>query len=63
MIRQVTVPFLLGILHRHLGASEQHILEMLKGDCQTGGNAWQIQSLAPIQSRSWNSNGHDQNDE
>src|SRR5215831_6213117 len=29
MIRQVAVPFLLGILHRHFGASEQHILEML----------------------------------
>src|SRR4030095_9361391 len=59
MIRQVTVPFLLGVLHRHLGAPEQHVLEMLKGYCQTCGNGWQIQSLAPVQSRSWNSNCHD----
>src|SRR4029077_10456145 len=58
MIRQVTIPFFLGILHRHLGSSEQHILEMLKRDCQTGGDGWQIQSLAPVQSRSWNSDGH-----
>jgi hypothetical protein len=59
MIWEMTIPFLLGILHRHLGASEQHIFEVLKGDCQTGGNGWQIQSLAPVQSRSWNSNRHD----
>src|SRR5215469_8811227 len=59
MIRQMTVPFLLGILHRHFGASEQHILEMLQCDCQTGGNGWQIQSLAPVQFWSWNSDGHD----
>src|SRR5205814_2700683 len=58
VIRQVTIPFLLRVLHRHLGSSEQHILEMLKRDCQTGSNAWQIQSLAPVQSRSWNGNGH-----
>src|SRR5207302_6265846 len=59
MIRQVIIPFLLRVLHRHLGASEQHIFEMLKRDCQAGGNGWQIQSLAPVQSRSWNSNRHD----
>jgi hypothetical protein len=59
----VSVPFLFGVLHGHFGASEQHIFEMLKGDCQTGGNGWQIQSLAPVQFRSWNSDGHDQNDE
>src|SRR3954454_779331 len=58
MIRQVTVPFFLGILHRHFGASEQHILEMLKRDCQAGRNCWQIQSLAPVQSRSCNGNRH-----
>jgi len=44
----VTVPFLFGILHRHLGAPEKHILEVLKRDRQTGGNSWQIQSLAPV---------------
>jgi len=42
MIRQVTVPFLLRVLHCYLCASEQHILEMLERDCQTGGNGWQI---------------------
>jgi hypothetical protein len=63
MIRQVAVPFLLGILHRHLGASEQHIFEMLKRNCQAGRNGWEIQSLAPVQSRSWNGNGHEQKDE
>ena len=63
IIRQVTVPFLFRILHRHLCASEQHILEMLKGDCQTGRNGWQIQSLAPVQSRSWNSNRHERKED
>ena len=58
MIWEMTIPFLLGILHRHLGASEQHVLEMLQGDCQTGSNGWQIQSLAPVQFWSWNGDGH-----
>jgi len=63
MIWEMTIPFLLGILHRHLGASEQHVLEMLQCDCQTGSNGWQIQSLAPVQFWSWNGDGHDENDE
>ena len=32
---------------------------MLKGDGQAGRDCRQIQSLAPVQSRSWNSDGHD----
>src|SRR5213075_2989008 len=32
MVRQAAVPFFLGILHRNLGAPEQHICEMLQGN-------------------------------
>src|SRR5262245_39016743 len=31
---------------------------MLNRDCQPGGNGWQVQSLAPVQFWSWNSNSH-----
>jgi hypothetical protein len=49
---------LLRVLHRDLGAPEQHVLEMLKRDRQTSEDGRQIQSLSPVQFRSWNSNGH-----
>ena len=63
MIGKAAVPFLLGILHGDLGAAEQHVLEVLKGNGQASDDSGQIQSLAPVQSRSWNGNGHGQNDE
>ena len=59
VIRQTAVRFFLGILHGDLGASEEHVFEMLKRDGQTGDDSGQIQSLAPVQLGSWNSDGHD----
>src|SRR4051794_33125474 len=58
VIRQVSVPFLLGILHGYFGPSEQHVLEMFERDSQTGGDGGQIQSLAPVQFRPWNGDGN-----
>src|SRR5436190_24351772 len=51
--------FLLGILHCDLGAPEQHIHEVLKRNRQAGDDGGQIQSLSPVQFRSWNGDGHD----
>src|SRR5206468_7662470 len=59
VIRQTAVRFFLGILHRDLGASEQHVLEVLKCNGESGDDSGQIKSFAPVQSRSWNSNGHE----
>jgi len=59
VIRQIAVRFFLGILHRDLGASEQHVLEVLKCNGESGDDSGQVQSLAPVQSGSWNSDGHD----
>src|SRR6266496_3398626 len=48
VVRQAAIPFLLRILHGDLGASEQHVLEMLKRDSQARDDRGQIQSLAPV---------------
>src|SRR6266480_3235227 len=58
IVRQVAVPFLLGVLHRNFRSPEQQIFEMLKRDGQTSGDGRQIQSLAPVQLWSWNSDSH-----
>ena len=55
--RPVLGRFLLGILHRDLGASEQHVLEVLKCNGESGDDSGQIKSFAPVQSRSWNGDG------
>jgi hypothetical protein len=59
VVGEITVPSLLGILHGDLGASEQHVLKMLKRYYQTSEDGRQIQSLSPVQFRSRNSNSHD----
>src|SRR5205823_6353448 len=63
MIWQAVVPFLLGIFHGHLGASEQHVLKMFDRDGEPCHDRGQIQPLAPVEFRSWNSDGHDQKSE
>src|SRR5438034_5193176 len=45
IVRQVAVPFLLGVLHRNFRSPQQQVFEMLKRDGQTNGDGRQIQSL------------------
>src|SRR5436190_5551688 len=58
MFRQLRVPFLLWILHGHLGAAEKHIFEMLERDRHARYDRRQIQSLEPGEFRSWNGDCH-----
>src|SRR5262249_23969621 len=59
LLWQAVVPFLLGILHGHLRATQQLVFEMLKRDGEPGNDRRQIQALAPVRSRSRDSNSHD----
>src|SRR5437870_6904642 len=61
MFRQLRVPFLFGVLHRHLGPAEEHIFEMPERDRHSRRDRWQIQSLGPSKFRSWNGDSHCQN--
>ena len=45
VIRQVRVPFLLGILHRHFGPAGQHVFEMAEGDRHPAEDGGQVDSL------------------
>jgi hypothetical protein len=47
----MSVPFFFGILHRHFGASEEHILEMPHRDRHTAKDRRQIKPFAEIQFR------------
>src|SRR6266480_13303 len=58
MFRQLRVPFLLWILHGHLGAAEKHIFEMLERDRHARHDRRQVQSLGPGEFRSWNGDSH-----
>ena len=42
IVRQIAVPFLLRVLHRNLGASQQQVFEMRKRDGQTSDDGRQI---------------------
>src|SRR4030095_11210158 len=53
IVRQVAVPFLLGVLHRNLGPSQQQVFEMLKRDSQPRDDGRQIQSFAPVYLWAW----------
>src|SRR5262249_16821216 len=59
IVRQIAVPFLLGVLHRDLRASQQQVFEMLKRNRQTSDDSRQLQSFAPVQLWSWNGDRHD----
>ena len=58
MVRQAVVPFFLGILHRDLGAPEQHVFKMVQRDGKAGDDGGQVHSLAPVQLRTWNDDSH-----
>src|SRR5207249_272157 len=58
MFRQLRIPFLFGVLHRHLGPAEEHIFEMPERDRHSRRDRWQIQSLGPSEFRSWNGDSH-----
>src|SRR6266404_9365459 len=58
MLRHLVIPFLLGILHGHFGATEEHVLKMLYGDGHAGDDRGQIHALAPVEFRTWNGDGH-----
>src|SRR5438270_4268942 len=53
MLRQIRIPFFLGILHRHFRPAENHVLEMFERDRESGRDCRQKHSLAPVQVRSW----------
>src|SRR5215471_3114508 len=59
MLGQVRVPLLFGIFHRYLRAAENHVLEMLERDRESGRYCRQKHSFAPVQVRSWNDDRHD----
>ncbi|PYL72119.1 MAG: hypothetical protein DMF22_05150, partial [Verrucomicrobia bacterium] len=58
MVRQTAVPFFLGILHRDLGAAEQHVFEMLQRYGKAGDDGGQVHSFTPVQFRTWNDDSH-----
>ena len=58
VFRQLRIPFFFGILHRHLGAAEEHILEMPESDRHPCHDRRQIQSIGPGEFRSWNGDSH-----
>src|SRR5436305_12563453 len=58
MVRQAVVPFFLGILHRDLGAAEQHVFEMLQRYGKAGDDGGQVHSFTPVQFRTWNDDSH-----
>ena len=59
MLGHLRVPFLLGILHEHLGLALEHSLEMLKGNRETRDNRRQINFLRKGEFGTWDDVSHD----
>src|SRR5947208_6951576 len=58
MFRKLSIPFFLGILHCHPGATEEHIFEMPEGDRHSCCDRRQIQSLGPGEFVTRNGDSH-----